>query len=112
MFMGEDRTYGCSFCGNEYEAHGVQVMFDVGYDICPMCLLKDPRVVAMETTHRPARNFHPDYRRWFMHVKGFAKQLKAVSRFEDLPGGILAVKVAEAYRETINQPKARKGKAA
>jgi hypothetical protein len=61
-----------------------------------------PKVVATETTHRPAREFHSMIRRWFMKVKGFANQLKTIDDFRDLPGGVLAVKIAEAYRDTGN----------
>lgn len=100
----------CDFCEKEYESLGVQVDFGGAfYEICPSCLLKEPKVVAAETTRRLARDFNPSIRRWFMNVKGFANKLKTVERFEDLPNGILAVKIAEGYRAEMEH---RRGKAA
>ena len=100
----------CDFCGKEYESLGVQVDFERAFfEICPSCLLKEPKVVAAETTRRPAREFNPEIRKWFIQVKGFANKLKTVERFEDLPNGILAVKIAEGYRAEMER---RRGKAA
>ncbi len=99
----------CAFCGGEYESIGPAVRFEYGHDICPSCLLKGPKVVGSETTKRPAREFHPDYRRWFMEIKAFAHKLKTLDGFQELPCGLLAIKVAEAYRDT---PKNRTRKAA
>ena len=99
----------CDFCGKEYESLGVQVDFGwVFYEICPSCLLKGPKAVATETARRPAREFNPSIRRWFMEVKEFANKLKTVERFENLPNGILAVKIAEGWRAEME----RRGKAA
>lgn len=111
---GTDCHYApvCDFCGKHYESPGVQVIFAISYEICPSCLLKGPKVVASETTRRPAREFHEGIRRWFMEVKGFANKLKAFDDFRELPGGILALKIAEAYQEAGNSPKGRKSKAA
>ncbi|MHB1011942.1 MAG: hypothetical protein ACYC37_03435 [Desulfobacteria bacterium] len=102
----------CDFCGKRYESLGVQVSFAFGYEICPSCLLKGPKVVASDTMKRPAREFHSVIRRWFMSVKGFANQLKNIDDFRDLPGGVLAVKIAEAYRDTGNLRGRRNRKAA
>jgi hypothetical protein len=101
----------CDFCGKPYESIGVQIRFSCSYEICYSCILKGPKAVAAETTRRPAREFHDMIRRWFMQVKAFANKFKAMDSFRDLPGGILAVKVAEAYRETETDPRARKGAA-
>jgi len=95
-----------------YRTLGVQVNFKAGYEICPSCLLKDPKIVGTETTHRQAREFHSMIRRWFMNVKRFANQLKTIEDFRDLPGGVMAVKIAEAYRDTGNLPHRRAKKAA
>lgn len=92
----------CDFCGASYNSLGVQVLFKAGHEICASCILKGPKVVAEETCHRPAREFHSMIRRWFMHIKGFAKKLKTIDDFRDLPCGVLAVKVAEGYRDTGN----------
>jgi hypothetical protein len=104
-----DGGAACAFCGKEYESIGLVVRFEYGHDICSSCLLKGPKVVGSETTKRPAREFHSDYRRWFMEIKGFAHRLKALDDFRDLPCGLLAIKIAEAYRDT---PKRRTEKAA
>lgn len=92
----------CDFCGAAYNSLGVQVKFLNGYEICASCILKGPKVVASETTKRPAREFHSMIRRWFMHVKGFANKLRTIDDFRELPGGVLAVKIAEGYRDTGN----------
>jgi hypothetical protein len=102
----------CDFCGAPYPSLGVQVNFSNGYEICASCLLKGPKVVATETTHRQAREFHSMIRRWFMNVKGFANKLKTIDDFRDLPGGVMAVKIAEAYRDTGNLRGRRTRKAA
>ena len=107
----------CDFCGKDYENLGVQVSFRDGppdayvplYEICYSCLLKGPKVVSAETTHRPAREFNKGIRRWFMNVKSFAKSLGDLDAFHSLPGGILAVKIAEAYRE-MSRPRPRQAK--
>lgn len=92
----------CDFCGTPYPSLGIRVQFKVGYEICAACILKGPKVVGSETTKRPAREFHSMIRRWFMRVKGFANKLKTIDNFRELPGGHLAVKIAEAYRDTGN----------
>jgi hypothetical protein len=108
-FDSDEGITACAFCGKEYESIGLEVRFEYGHDICSSCLLKGPKVVGSETTKRPAREFHPDYRRWFMEIKGFAHKLKTLDDFRDLPFGLLAIKIAEAYRDT---PKRRNEKAA
>jgi hypothetical protein len=99
MFDGGFFEPRCEFCQKKYEDIGVQVQFHAGYEICYSCLLKGPKVVATETTHRPAREFHKDSRRWFMHIKGFANKFKTIERFEDMPLGIVAVAIAEGARK-------------
>lgn len=102
----------CDFCGARYNSLGVQVSFVVGYEICASCLLKGPKVVAEETCHRPAKEFHSVIRRWFMYVKRLANKMRAIDDFRDLPGGVLAVKIAEGYRDTGNLRGRRNRKAA
>lgn len=101
----------CDFCGSGYVSLGVQVSF-VGYEICASCILSGPKSVAEETCRRPAKEFHYMIRRWFMRVKGFAKKMRAIDDFSELPGGVLAVKIAEAYRDTGNLRGRRNRKAA
>lgn len=90
----------CDFCGETYKSLGVQVSFGHGpYEICPACILKGPRVVAEETAARPKEQFHRAIRRWHAIVQAFAKGLEEIADFRELPGGILAVKIAEGYIE-------------
>lgn len=80
----------CQFCGKRYDSPGIQASFKAGIEICPSCLLKGPAVVAKEVATSKKR---PAY------AKSFAAKFAGLRSFRDLPGGILAIKIAEAYME-------------
>ena len=78
----------CDLCKKYYESLGVQVSFRCGPEVCPECLLAGPQAVT-----RKARKSRSNWRREAAEVLG------RLDSFTQLPGGILAVKIAEAYRE-------------
>jgi hypothetical protein len=80
----------CNFCTRRYEEPGIQICFRDGYEICPRCLLKGPARVVQETlsAKRP-----PAY------IKKYVAKIAGLSSFRELAGGILAVKIAEAWAE-------------
>ena len=78
----------CDFCRKEYETMGVQVSFRCGFEICPACLLAGPQAVAAK-----ARKSRSKERQESAEVLGI------LDTFTQLPGGVLAVKIAEAAQE-------------
>jgi len=125
-----DGGYGrseCDFCGKKYDDHGVSIELQAeGQDgsdgfwaggICGNCLTPDPRDLA-----RVAREQVKVLRRKKDHLKkdlniyhadgmmAVAGVLDGIADYSPIGSGIVAVKIAEAYRE-INAAN-RKKKAA
>jgi ribosome-binding protein aMBF1 (putative translation factor) len=90
----------CDACGKKYEGEGIQVaLFRGGWEICPTCLLKGPKGVTDMLRKKNTRS-----------SRSFLSKLDSVEDFREIPGGIMALKVAEGYQET--KAANRKGKAA
>ncbi len=82
----EEPVRKCSFCGGAYRNIGVQVQTQCGLELCPECISSGPRAVAK------ALEGNADLRE--------AREVFGrLANFEQVPGGILAVKVAEGYRQ-------------
>ena len=78
----------CDLCKKYYESLGVQVSFRCGPEVCPECLLAGPQAVAKQARRRRSAE-----------GRETAEVLERLDSFTQLPGGVLAVKIAEAYRE-------------
>lgn len=96
--FGQDGTWNdlpsCDFCGEEYEGFGVQVNMECGWEICPACLLAGPKAVARKVW---ARHRQEECGKDILDAAAVIGRLDA---FKALPRGILALKIAEGYRET------------
>lgn len=79
----------CDVCGKKYEGEGIQVvLFHGGWEMCPTCLLKGPKAVADMLRKKNTRS-----------SRSFLSKLDSVEDFREIPGGIMALKVAEGYRD-------------
>ena len=76
----------CDFCGRNYASEGLQVSVECGLEICPSCILAGPRAVAKALEHNE-------------DLAEAAEVFSRLASFEQLPGGVLAAKIAEGYRE-------------
>ncbi len=88
----EEPVRKCSFCGASYRNIGVQVQTECGLELCPSCITSGPRAVARKARKRRS-------------LKEAAEIFGMLASFSQLPGGVLAGKVAEAYPETRNPGK-------
>jgi hypothetical protein len=100
--------------GPEFAEEGVHYGFGV---LCADCILSSPaelaakfRALAEEILRRPIT--HRNQRAEADGMIELADELVKVGDLRDLPGGIMATKIAEAYRELDNRPNVRKRKAA
>jgi len=89
----------CDFCGEEYQAPDIQVEIAGGFEVCPSCILGGPKDIAAMAERRP-------------FTRKLPPPLARVESFRDLPGGVTALKIAEAYQEIHGIPGRRTGKAA
>jgi hypothetical protein len=77
----------CDFCQKNYASEGLQVSLACGLEICPRCIASGPRAVAKEARKRRS-------------LKEAAEVFGMLASFSQLPGGVLALKIAEAHQET------------
>lgn len=134
-FLGRSQVRSCDVCGQRHRNHGLAVHFSgfrgaehgpafaeegvfYGYSVlCADCILSSPgdlaerlRARAEEVLRKP--NIRRKQRVEAEGMFELADELAKVRDLKDLPGGVLAARIAEAYRELDNSPKARKGAAA
>ncbi len=77
----------CDVCENRYTPERIQInLFPGGWEVCPSCLLKGLKAVA-------------DVLRKKKSNRDFLRLLDTVGDFREIPGGIMAVRIAEAHRE-------------
>jgi hypothetical protein len=121
----------CGACRRRYHNHGVPVEFSgwrgaeygekyamngVFYfsgHLCGDCLLSSPAELAAKIRPLAGKILRKPNTRRKQRVEAegmieFAGELEKVGDLRDLPGGIIAVKIGEAYRELDNSPKTRK----
>ena len=131
----EETIYTCDACKRRYRYHDIEVHFTgwrgweygekfaqegvhYGFSVlCADCILSSPSELAVRIRANGEKILRkPKVRRkQRVEAKGMielADELGKVGDLRDLPGGIMATKIAEAYRELDNTPKARKGRAA
>jgi hypothetical protein len=129
IFEGNE-PHTCEACHRLYMNHGVPVTFNgwrgeeygkryamngVFYflgNLCADCLLSPPaelaakiRTLAGEILREP--NIRRKQRVEAERMIEFAGELEKVDSIRDLPGGIMAIKIAEAYRE-IEKPRSHR----
>jgi len=75
----------CDFCGGRYAAE-LKVMTQCGLLLCPSCITSGPRAVAGKARKRRS-------------LAEAAEVFSRLASFEQLPGGLVAAKVAEGYLE-------------
>jgi len=86
----EEPVRVCAFCGSSYRNIGVQVQTECGLELCPACIASGPRAFAGKA-------------RRLRSLKEAAEVFGMLDSFSQLPGGILAVKVAEGYRAAVKE---------
>ena len=99
--FGQDGTWNdppkCDFCGKGYQGLGVQITMECGMEICPDCFLEGPKVAArmlLSPYREDARiEGQPKY------LLEIAEVIGRLDTFTQLPRGIMAQKIAEAYFE-------------
>jgi len=96
--FGQDGSWNdppeCDFCGEKYKSLGVQVNLNGGLELCPECLLAGPKAVARKV--------------WGLHHKDACEEIileaaaafGRLGTFKEIPGGILALAIAQGYRDT------------
>jgi len=82
----EEPIRECSFCGQPYRNIGAQVQTRCGLEICYTCLISGPRAVARKARKRRS-------------LKEAVEVFRTLDSFARIPGGALALKIAEGYRE-------------
>ena len=135
IVLGNGNNGICNVCGRQYRHHGIPVPFagwrgakygpvfaqdGVHYGdghLCADCILSSPPELSAKFRARAAKILrNPNTRRkQRVEAEGMielAGELEKVGDLRDLPGGIMATKIAEAYRELDNPPKARKAQEA
>ncbi len=116
-------TLQCDFCGTRFKSPHIEVSID-GFTIGPACILSGPAAVATEAKQiaedpdRVARiwgydltkpNDRSDTSSMAKLYRSLASALRGVHSFEDLPGGKMALGVAEVLQAPADR---RKRKAA
>jgi hypothetical protein len=85
----------CVCCGARFRAGEVYIGF-MGHDICEDCVLSGPKEMARRIRERLPK----EKMEWVIKLlKRIARSLDKKESTADVPGGIYAVKVAEALRE-------------
>ena len=99
--FGEDGTWNdppkCDFCCGEYESLGVQINMDCGLEICADCLLSGPKAAASKLRLPDREDVRIEGQPEFLHDA--AEVIGRLDTFTQLPRGIMAQKIAEAYFE-------------
>ncbi len=122
----QDGTYGgpdrCDLCRQRFDSHGYHVVVHSGgwhedwhSVICGGCFNTDPKIMADaferrapilgKTRDRDGEDPGTNIRR-ANSMLSIAEDLWKVKSLKELDGGIIAVKMMEAYREIEGQPKA------
>lgn len=136
-FLFEAGTFshaGCEVCRRKYRDHDIPVplsgwrgaeygekyamngeFYFCGV-LCADCLLSSPAELAAKIRTRAGEILRKPNTRRKQRIEAegmieFAGELEKVGSLKDLPGGIMAVKIGEAYRE-IDGPSTRGRKAA
>ena len=135
MFDGDNSSRPCGVCRRRYQDHDVAAPFtgwrgaEYGppYDddgvfyfyghLCGDCLLSSPAELAAKIRTKAEKILRKPNLRRKQRVEAermveFAGELEKVGNLKDLPGGIMAVKIGEAYREIEKPRPQRAGKAA
>jgi hypothetical protein len=100
--------------GEKYAMNGEFYFYGV---LCADCLLSSPAELAAKIRVRAGEILRKPNTRRKQRVEAegmieFAGELEKVGDLRDLPGGIMAVKIGEAYREIEKPRPHRAGKAA
>jgi ribose 1,5-bisphosphokinase PhnN len=82
----EESVRGCAFCGSSYRNIGAQVQTECGLELCPACITSGPQIVARKARKRRS-------------LKEAAEVFSRLANFAEIPGGVLALKIAEAHTE-------------
>lgn len=82
----EEPVRKCSFCGAAYRNIGVQIQTKCGLELCPGCITSGPGAVAKVLKGNE-------------DLKEARALFERLASFAQLPGGILAVKIAEGFRQ-------------
>jgi hypothetical protein len=125
--LGNGKNGICNACGRRYKHHDVPVPFSgwrgeehgeeyaqdgVSYfygPLCGDCLLSSPAELAGKIRAKAEQILRKPNTRRKQRVEAegmieFAGELEKVGDLRDLPGGIMAVKIGEAYREIEGHP--------
>ena len=118
----------CDLCGKRYDDHGVEIELSAGEygmggfwagRICGNCLMPDPKALARAARDRapilrrkrvPRGDDEDLYTNWADDMLALADALDGIPDYSAITSGIVACKIAEAYRELDGQRS--KGKAA
>ncbi len=99
--FGQEGTWNdppkCDFCGKGYQGLGVQINMECGLEICPDCFLSGPKVAASKLLSPHRKDARIEGMPEFLHEA--AEIIGRLDTFTQLPRGIMAQKIAEAYRE-------------
>ncbi len=120
-YVGRER---CDLCRQKFDSHGYHVVVDPGGGpgldwhsvICGGCFNTDPKVMAEAFRQRAPilrkarlRGYDPGANiEWANSMLSIAEDLEKVKSLKELDGGIMAVKVMEAYRELDALKRGRK----
>ena len=105
-----DYTVPVTFNGFRYGEEGADGVFYFDSPLCADCLLSSPAELAGKIRTRAGGILRkPNIRRkQRIEAEGmieFAGELEKVGSLKDLPSGIMAVKIGEAYREIDGDPR-------
>jgi hypothetical protein len=128
IVLGNGNNGICNVCGRRYRHHGIPVPFSgwrgakygpvfaqdgVHYGegfLCADCILSSPVELAGKIRTRAGAVLRKPNTRRKQRVEAegmieLAGELEKVGSLKDLPGGIMAVKIGEAYREIEGHPR-------
>jgi hypothetical protein len=126
--LGNGENGICEVCKRRYKHHDIPVPF-VGWrgaeygekyaeegvfyfhgPLCADCLLSSPAELAGKIRTRAGEILRKSNTRGKQRIEAegmieFSGELEKVGSLKDLPGGIMAVKIGEAYREIDGHPR-------
>jgi hypothetical protein len=128
-YSGHDpKHWSCGICAKKFYDHGLSVVLENGThrgpwvgELCGECLTSRPKDLAdfarvrtkILRQLRPRRGDDANTNtKWADDLLIVADLFDKLDSLDAIPGGVLARKIGEGYRELDNRPKARKGKAA
>lgn len=111
--------FNCGLCGTRFYDHGLPVFLDghVWGTTCGECLRSETKRLAVISrdraalirTKRPPRGYDADTNiRWSEDLLRFAAIFDMVNSLDAIPGGTLARKIGEGYRELDDRKRTRK----